>query len=156
MKILAQNKKAFHDYEIIDRIEAGLVLSGDEVKSIRAGHVSLKGAFAHISGGELWLVNCHITPYAQAYDKASKGDEYATRRRKLLLHKRELDRIVGDIARQGITVVPLKLYLSKKNLVKIELGIGKGKKKADKKKALKERDIKREAAREVKDVYKYK
>lgn len=156
MKILAQNKKAFHDYEILDRIEAGIVLSGDEVKSIRAGHASLKGSFAHISGGELWLVNCHIAPYAKAYDKAQKGDEYATRRRKLLLHKRQLNRIVGDITRQGITVVPLKIYLSNKNLIKVELGIGKGKKKADKKKALKERDIKREAAREVKDVYKYK
>ena len=153
MKIIAQNKKALHDYHIIDRLEAGIVLSGDEVKSIRAGNVSLKGSFAHMQGGELFLVNCHITPYDKAYDKGNKGDEYATRRRKLLLHKRQLNHIVGDIARQGITVVPLKIYISGRSLIKVELGIAKGKKKADKKQALKERDIKRETAREIKERY---
>ena len=155
MKIIAQNKKALHDYQIIDRIEAGIVLAGDEVKSIKAGHVSLKGSFAHLQGAELWLVNCHITPYAKAYDHQSKSDEYATRRRKLLLHKKELGRIAGDMARQGITVVPLKIYTTKRGLIKVDLGIAKGKKKADKRQALKDADLKRQAAREVKDVYKY-
>lgn len=153
MKVIAQNKKAFHDYHIDDRIEAGIVLSGDEVKSIRAGHVSLMGSFAHMQGGEIFLVNCHISPYAKAYDKARQNEEYATRRRKLLLHKRELNSLVGDIARQGITVVPLKIYISNKGLVKVELGIAKGKKKADKRQALKEKDIKREAAREIRGRY---
>ena len=156
MKIIAQNKKAFHDYQITDRLEAGLVLVGDEVKSVKAGHVSLSGSFAHLQAGELWLVNCHITPYAKAYDHQSKSDEYATRRRKLLLHKKELGRISSDIARQGITVVPLKIYTNKRGLIKVELGIAKGKKKADKREALKNADLKRQAAREVKDVYTYR
>lgn len=149
MKIVAQNKKAFHDYEIIDRIEAGIVISGDEVKSIRAGHVSLVGSFAQIVQNELWLKNCHITPYKQAYDYARRDEDYAVRNRKLLLNRRELNRIMSDIARQGITVVPLKLYLNEKNLVKVELGIAKGKKSADKRQALKERDIKRQTDREL-------
>lgn len=148
MKIIAQNKKAFHDYHIIDQLEAGIVLSGDEVKSIRSGHVNLTGSFAHIAQNELFLVNCHITPYDKAYDKHRSNDEYATRRRKLLVHKRQLMNIISDIARQGITVVPLKLYL-KDGLIKVNLGIAKGKKQADKREALKERDIKRDAAREI-------
>lgn len=151
MKIIAQNKKALHDYQILDRIEAGLVLSGDEVKSIRAGHVNLTGSFAHISNGELWLKNCHVSPYKQAYDASRRDEEYALRNRKLLLKKRELNRMVSDIARQGITVVPLKIYLSDNNLVKVELGIAKGKKAVDKRQSLKERDIKRQTDREMKD-----
>jgi SsrA-binding protein len=152
MKIIASNKKAFHDYHIDDRLEAGIVLSGDEVKSIRAGHISLKGSFAHIQGNELFLVNCHITPYAKAFDKSGKDEEYATRRRKLLIHKRELTKIMNDIARQGTTVVPLKVYF-KGGLIKVELGIAKGKKKADKRQALKEKDLKRQADREIKERY---
>ena len=148
MKIIAQNKKAFHDYHIIDQLEAGIVLSGDEVKSIRSGHVNLSGSFAHIAQNELFLVNCHITPYDKAYDKQAKNDEYATRRRKLLIHRRQLNNIISDIARQGITVVPLKIYF-KEGLVKVNLGIAKGKKMADKREVLKERDIKRDAAREI-------
>jgi SsrA-binding protein len=149
MKIVAQNKKAFHDYEIIDRIEAGVVLAGDEVKSIRAGHVSLAGSFAQIVQNELWLKNCHITLYKQAYDYARRDEEYAIRNRKLLLSRRELNRIISDISRQGITVVPLKIYFNDKNLIKVELGIAKGKKSADKRQALKERDIKRQTDREL-------
>lgn len=148
MKIITQNKKAFHDYHIIDQLEAGIVLSGDEVKSIRAGHVNLSGSFAHITDNELFLVNCHITPYDKAYDKNCHNDEYATRRRKLLVHKRQLNNIISDIARQGTTVVPLKMYF-KDGRVKVDLGIAKGKKQADKREAIKERDIKRDAAREI-------
>jgi SsrA-binding protein len=148
MKIIAQNKKALFDYEILDRIEAGVVLNGDEVKSIRQGHVSLIGSYATMHKGELMLLNCTIAPYKKAF-QVKDGQE--TRSRKLLLHRREIDRLAGDIAQKGITIVPLKIYLSKKGLIKVELGIAKHKNKADKKKALKERDIKRETARELKN-----
>ena len=147
MKVIAQNKKALFDYEILDRMEAGVVLTGDEVKSIRQGHVSLIGSYATMHQGELMLLNCTITPYKQAYQKK---DEQSTRTRKLLLHRREIDRLAGEIAQKGITVVPLKIYLNKKGLIKVELGIAKHKKMADKKKILKERDIKRETTRELK------
>lgn len=153
MKIITQNRKAFHDYEIIDRIEAGIVLSGDEVKSIRAGHINLTGSFAHMSHDELWLKNCHITPYKQTYDLIHKDEEYPVRNRKLLLSRRQLNRISSDIARQGITVVPLKVYLNEKSRIKVELGIAKGKKSADKRHALKERDIKRQTDREMRIKY---
>jgi SsrA-binding protein len=152
MKIITQNKKALFDYEIYDRLEAGIVLTGDEVKSLREGHVSLVGAFATVHEGELWLINCNVTPYARAYQKS---DERATRSRKLLLHKRELNRLIGDISKKGVTIVALKLYFTSKNIVKVELGIGKHKKAAGKKQAIKERDIDRQARREIKDVYKY-
>ncbi|MGE0206460.1 MAG: SsrA-binding protein SmpB [Candidatus Babeliales bacterium] len=147
MKIIAQNKKAFHDYSMVDTLEAGIVLSGDEVKSIRAGHVSLVGSYATIHQGELFLLNCNISAYKQAFEKR---DDLATRSRKLLIHKHELDKITGQIAQKGITVVPLKIYLNEKGRIKVELGIAKHKNAPDKKKALKERDIKRETSRELK------
>ena len=149
MKIIVQNKKAFFDYEILDRLEAGIVLTGDEVKSIRAGHISLTGAFAHVKNGELFLINCNISPYAKAYQKK---DDAALRTRKLLLHARELSRLVGDMSRKGITVIPLKIYLNERSLIKVELGIGKHKKAANKKESIKERDIKRETLREIKKL----
>lgn len=152
MKIITQNKKALFDYEILDRLEAGIVLTGDEVKSLREGKVSLIGSFATVHDGELWLINCNITPYARAFMKA---EDQATRSRKLLLHRRELDRIIGDISKKGITIIPLKLYFNNKNMIKVELGVGKHKKAIGKKQAIKERDIDRQARRELKDVYKY-
>lgn len=147
MKIISQNKKAFFDYEILDKIEAGVVLNGNEVKSIRAGHISLIGAFAHVKDNEIYLVNVQITPYSKAYQKK---DEEATRTRKLLVHRRELNRMVGDISRKGVTVIPLKVYINDRGLIKVELGICKHKKMFEKKQALKERDIKRETSRELK------
>lgn len=147
MKIVAQNKQALFDYEILDRLEAGLVLTGDEVKSIRAGHISLVGAYATVHKNELFLLNCTIAPYEKAFQQ--KKDE-TTRSRKLLLHRSELNRLIGQIARQGITIVPLKMYLNQKGRVKVELGVAKHRKKTDKRELLKERDIKRETAREVK------
>lgn len=152
MKIIAQNKKAFFEYEILDKLEAGIVLTGDEVKSLRAGQVSLIAAFATIKQGELFLINCKISHYQQAY---SKKDDQAERSRKLLLKKRELNRIIGDISQKGITMVPLKLYFNDKNLVKVELGVCKAKKAAGKKQTIKDRDIERETRREIKGVYKY-
>jgi len=147
MKIITQNKKAFFDYQVLQQLEAGIVLNGDEVKSIRAGHVSLAGSFAHIRNGELFLVNCNITPYASAYQKK---EDAALRSRKLLVHKRELERLIGDISRKGIVVVPLKVYITEKSLIKVALGLCKSKKMADKREVIKEREGKREAARAVK------
>lgn len=150
MKIIAQNKKAFHDYDILERLEAGIVLTGDEVKSIRAGHVSLISSYATIYKGELNLLNCMITPYAQAYQKKEDG---GTRTRILLLHRREIERLAGEISRKGVTIIPLKIYLNEKGLIKVELGIAKHKKAADRKQELKERDIKRETSRTLKNIY---
>jgi len=151
VKVIAKNKKAFFDYEVLDTIEAGIVLTGDEVKSLRAGKVSMAGSFATVHGGELFMINCNITPYTHAYEKK---EDTSKRSRKLLLHRKELDRIIGDISKKGITIVPLKLYF-KKGKVKVELGICKHKKARSKKRELKERDIKRETARELKGKYKY-
>ncbi len=149
MKVIAVNKKAYHDYEILYKIEVGIALTGNEVKSLRAGQVSLKGAYAVLHEGELYLINCNITQYAKSFQK---DEEQATRRRKLLLHKKELNRLIGEVARKGVTIIPLKLYF-KKHLVKVELGIAKHKKAPSKKKELKERDIRRQAEREIKGGY---
>lgn len=147
MKIITQNKKALFDYHILDKIEAGIVLFGDEVKSLRAGHINLTGSFAVITEGELWLLNASISAYSHAYSKEANP----TRTRKLLIHKKELARLIGDIARKGITVVPLKVYFNDKGKVKVELGIAKHKNAANKKQSIMERDIKRETARELKN-----
>ncbi len=146
MKVITTNKKAFHDYEILDRIEAGVVLTGDEVKAIRAGHVSLIGSFATVRDNELYLLNCMITPYSHAY---LKSEEAARRTRKLLLHRRQLNKMIGEISRKGVTIVPLKMYLNEKGKVKIEIGIAKHKKAHGIKQELKERDIARQTQREL-------
>lgn len=152
MKIIAQNKKAFHDYDVLDTIEAGLVLSGDEVKSIRSGHVSLVGAFANIHRGELYLNNCHITPYAKAY---TKREDDATRPRKLLLHRKEIAKLIGDMSRKGVTLVPLKMYFNERSKVKVAIGMAKHKKAANRKEELKERDIQRETRRSLRGKHDY-
>jgi SsrA-binding protein len=148
MKVLAQNKKAFHDYDILEKIEAGIVLTGDEVKSLRAGHGSLVGAFATIRNGEMTLVNCRIAPYEKAY---LKDEDAAARTRILLLHKRQILKLLGEISQKGVTVVPLMFYLNDKSKVKVQLGVAKHKKAPDRKKELKERDIKRETSRALKE-----
>lgn len=150
MKIITQNKKAFHDYDILERVEAGIVLTGDEVKALRAGQVSLVGSFATVHHNELMLINCNISPYSHAY---TKSDEQARRSRKLLLHRRELNRIIGDISRKGITIVPLKLYFNEKGRVKVEIGIAKHKKAYGIKEELKERDIARQTRRELREKF---
>ena len=152
MKVLAQNKKAFHDYEILERLEAGIVLTGDEVKAIRAGHLSLLGAFATIHDNELFLLNANVTPYSHAY---TKSEEAARRSRKLLVHKSELLRLMSEIARKGITVIPLKVYINEKGKVKVDLGICKHKKAHGIKQELKEKDIERETRRELRGKFKY-
>jgi len=150
MKIIAKNKKALFDYEILSHIEAGIVLTGDEVKALRAGHASLIGSYATVHEGELYLLNCNISPYEKAFQQSK---EAATRTRKLLVHRKELDRIIGDISKKGITVVPLKIYFNERAKVKVDLGIARHKKAAGKKQAIKERDIDRQIRREIKDVY---
>lgn len=152
MKIVAQNKKATFDYEILERLEAGIVLTGDEVKSLRAGHASLVGAFATIHDGQLFLLNCNITPFSHAFQ--AKKDE-ATRSRKLLVSRKQINRLIGDISRKGITIVALKIYFNERNYAKVELGLAKHKKSSDKKESLRERDIKRETSRELRGKYRY-
>lgn len=147
MKLITKNKRAFFDYEILDTLEAGIVLTGNEVKSIRRGTVSLSDAFAVVHEGEINLINCYIAPYSHAYSK----EDTSRRTRKLLLHRKEIDRLIGDISRKGYTIVPLKMYFSARSHIKIELGIAKHKKSVDKKRQLKERDLKRETAREIKE-----
>ena|SRR3990167_588852 len=151
MKIITKNKKAFFDYQVLHKIEAGIALTGNEVKSLRAGHVNLTGSFATFKGSELFLVNANISVYSHAAEK----DESATSRsRKLLLHKKELMKLIGQISQKGLTLVPLMLYFSPKGLVKVEIGLCKHKKAQGKKQALKERDIKRDTDRELKNLKK--
>jgi len=146
MKIITKNKKAFFDYEIKYTVEAGIALTGDEVKSLREGNVSLVDSFATVHGSEINLINCYIAPYSHAYHKV----DTTRRTRKLLLHRREIDKLIGDVSRKGLTLIPLKLYFSKRGYVKVELGVAKHKKKVEKKRELRERDIKRETERELK------
>lgn len=149
MNIIAKNKKAFFDYEIFNKIEAGIVLTGDEVKMLRSKHGSLVGAYAVIKDDELFLINCNIPVYTNAFNK---DDRAATRSRKLLLKRSELNRIIGDISQKGITLVPTLLYFNKKNLVKVEIGLARHRKAQGKKEVIKERDIARDTRRELKNL----
>lgn len=146
IKIVAQNKKARHDYFIEDTIEAGIVLSGTEVKSIRQGKVNLKDSYATIEGGEVMLNGMHISPYEQGniFNKDPLRD------RKLLLHRKEINRLTGLVQQKGLTLVPLQLYF-KRGKVKVELGIAKGKKLYDKRDDIAKRDAKREIDRRIKE-----
>lgn len=146
MKIYAENKKARFNYDISDTYEAGIVLIGAEVKSIRAGQISLKESFGTLKAGELWLTNAHIATY-----KPAKLQDYnPTKSRKLLLNKAEVSKIAGKIQDAKIVLVPLKVY-DKKGKIKVELGLGKGKKKYSKRESLKREDIKRDAERDLKE-----
>ena len=147
MKIIIQNKKALFDYEILSTIQAGIVLTGDEVKSLRAHRGSLNGSFAVVKDNEMFLLNCNIPLYTYAYQK---DEDQALRSRKLLLHRKELNKLIGEISKKGMTILPLKIYFNDKGLVKVELGIGRHRKAHDKKELLKERDILRETRREIK------
>lgn len=140
--IAASNPKARHDYSILDSMEAGIVLTGSEVKSLRQGRASIKEAFAVIQDGEAYLVNMHIPPYAQA----GYSQHEPTRKRKLLLHKAEIQRLVGKTAEKGLTLVPLKCYFAH-GLAKIELGLAKGKKNYDRREDLKEKDARMQVDR---------
>ncbi len=144
-KVIARNRRAYHDYAIEDTIEAGLVLTGTEVKSLRAGRASLTDGFAQIVDGEMWLYNVHIPEYV-----AGTWTNHAPRRiRKLLLHRKEIDRLAARVAEQGLTLVPLELYFKDGN-VKVELGLGRGKRTYDKRQDLAKRDAAREIDRALK------
>jgi SsrA-binding protein len=147
MKLITKNKKAFFDYEILESMEAGIVLSGDEVKSLRAGKINLTGSFATMHDGELFMINAHVSPYDKAY---LKDETQARRSRKLLLHKRQLSRLIGTVAQKGVTLVPLSIYFNDKNKIKVEIGVCKHKKMHGKKEDIKERDIARQTRRELK------
>jgi len=144
-KLIATNKKARHNYHIDGEYEAGIVLVGSEVKSIREGRVSFKDAYADIKRGEVFLRQLHISPYAFAYN----ANHESMRTRKLLLHSYEIKKLVGKIKEQGYTLVPLKIYF-KNDKIKILIGLGKGKKLYDKREAIKQRDVKRDMDRERK------
>jgi SsrA-binding protein len=146
IKIVCQNKKARHDYHIIEVIEAGMVLVGTEVKSLREGRANLKDSYARIRNGELYLVQAHISPYSHAhYDNHDPE-----RVRKLLVHKRELKRLTGKTQEKGLTLVPLKIYF-KEGKAKVELALASGKKSYDKRETLKRKDQKREMERAIKE-----
>lgn len=145
MKILAQNREAHFDYTIEHTLEAGIVLAGHEVKSVKRGDVSLKGAHVTIHGNEAVLVNAHISPYKYAGE--IKGYEPA-RSRKLLLNRKEISGLIGKFKEQGMAVVPLELY-EKRGLVKVKLGIGRGKKKYDKRESIKKRESDRKIQRAI-------
>ena len=140
---IAQNRKARHDYLIESTLEAGLVLTGSEVKSLRRGRCSIGEAYAHEEGGELYLRNMHIS----SYEAASRLNHEPRRRRKLLVHRRELAQLIGQIQRGGYTLVPLSIYFNERGIAKLELAVARGKRKADKRQSDKKRDWDRQKAR---------
>jgi SsrA-binding protein len=142
-RIAAQNRKARHDYLIEDTLEAGIMLAGTEVKALRQGSASIGEAYAGESAGELYLFNAYIPEY----EAANRFNHQPRRPRKLLLHRREMNRLLGQIRREGVTVVPLAFYFNERGLLKVELGLARGKKKADRRAAEKARDWRREQAR---------
>lgn len=144
IKTIATNRRARFDYEIVERVEAGLVLLGSEVKSLRAGQADLKDSHASVRGGEMWLVGLRISPYEFARD----GGHEPERERKLLLHRREIDRIGAKVAERGFTVIPTKLYF-KDGRAKVELGLAKGKAQRDKRETIKRRQADREMERAI-------
>ena len=143
VKPIANNRRAFHDYEVLEQVEAGLVLQGTEVKSLRAGQVSFADAHARIQDGEAWLVDLHIA----AYQNGGYTNHAPDRARKLLLHKREVTKLKQKLERQGLTIVPLEMYF-KRGYAKVKLGVCRGKKLHDKREALKKNAERREQARE--------
>lgn len=142
MKVIATNRRARHDYEIISDFEAGLVLTGSEVKSLRAGKADLKDSFGHLRDGEMWLVGAYIAPYSYARE----GGHEPERTRKLLLHRHEIDRITGSLAEKGLTLVPMRLYF-KEGKAKIQMGLGRGKRTVDKRADIRKREHEREMQR---------
>lgn len=140
---VAQNRKARHDYAIEDTLEAGIMLTGSEVKSLRLGRCTLIEAFAQVESGELYLINAHIP----AYEGASHFQHEERRKRKLLLHKKEIDRLMAAIGRKGMTVVPLSLYFNDRGKAKVQLGLAKGKTHVDRRDDIKKREWQREQSR---------
>jgi SsrA-binding protein len=142
-KLVAENRKARFNYEIEEKLEAGLALTGSEVKSLRTGKANIGDAYAAEEGGELYLINAHISEYSQA----GRENHEPKRARKLLLHRREIDRLIGAIQRQGMTVIPLRLFFNRRGIAKMELGLARGKKLHDKRETEKRRDWDRQKGR---------
>lgn len=140
--VVASNRRALHDFFIVETYEAGIALKGTEVKSVRAGNVSLQDSHGEVRNGEVWLLGVHINPF----EKGSFSNHDPRRQRKLLLHKSEIRRLIGSTSRKGFTLVPLKMYI-KNNRVKVEIGVGRGKKAFDKRAAIAKREIERELRR---------
>jgi SsrA-binding protein len=145
-KVYASNRKAFHDYHILEQVEAGLALHGTEVKSVRAGRVNLRDAYARLQGGEMWLMNAHVSPYEQG----NRWNHEPLRARKLLMHRNEILRLSSEAQRAGGTLVPLSLY-DKRGKIKVQLGVAKGKRQYDKRETLAKRDAQRDVDRALSD-----
>jgi SsrA-binding protein len=145
-KTVAINRRARHEYALEETLEAGIVLTGTEIKSIRAGRVNLAEAYARIERGEAWLIGAHIAPYEQG----NRNNHEPTRTRKLLLHRDQIAELIGRTQAKGFTLVPLKLYI-RDGMAKLELGVGKGKKAYDKRRTIAERDARREIERATKE-----
>ncbi len=143
-KVIASNRRAFHDYHVLDRIEAGIQLSGTEVKSIRAGHITLTGGYAYVEGGNAYLCHINIAPY----ECGNRFNHEPERRRLLLLHRKQIDKLQAQVEQSGHTLVPLECHW-KRGHVKVELGICKGKQFADKREAIKRKEADRETARAI-------
>lgn len=143
--LIARNKKAYHDYEILEEFEAGIVLLGTEVKSLRGHRVNLKESYARFRGGELWLEGCHISPYSHG----NLSNHEPLRARKLLLHRRELGKLLGKTTEKGLTIVPLSIYF-KGGKVKLKVGLARGKRLHDKRETKRRREVEREVQAELK------
>ena len=146
-KLAANNKKARHDYFIEETLEAGIVLTGTEIKSVREGKVSIKESFARVDNGEVWLYGMNISPYKQG----NRFNVDPLRPRKLLLHKKEIRKLIGKVTLHGLTLVPLKIYINHKGLAKVELAVARGKKNYDKRDTMAKRDADRKIDRAVKN-----
>ena len=142
-KLIVENRRARHDYHFLERLEAGIVLTGTEVKSLREGRAQLRQAYADVRNGEVWLIGAHISPYAQGNIANHDPD----RDRKLLLHSREIASLIGKVQQRGLTLVPTRLYF-KNGRVKVELALARGKEQRDRRRELRERDLRREIDRE--------
>jgi SsrA-binding protein len=145
-KIVATNRKAFHDYHVEEKFEAGIVLRGTEVKSLRAGLVNLKESYASVDHGEVMLHNCHISPYSHG----NIMNHDPVRPRKLLLHRKEINKLLGQTQQKGLTLVPLRIYFSPRGQAKVEIALAHGKKQYDRREAIKEREAGREVERAMK------
>ncbi|KKR32930.1 MAG: SsrA-binding protein [candidate division CPR2 bacterium GW2011_GWC1_39_9] len=146
IKIITQNRRGLFDYEINEKFEAGIVLTGPEVKSVKSGHINLKDSYAVVKDEEIWLLNTHIANYKNAGDKNYEPE----RSRKLLLSKKEIKSLIGKLEAKGFTLIPLKIYL-KHGLIKVELGLGRGRKNYDKREVIKRREVEREIQKEIKE-----
>ncbi|MFT9497196.1 SsrA-binding protein SmpB [Anaerosolibacter sp.] len=146
-KAIANNKKAYHDYFIEETYEAGIVLTGTEVKSIRMGKINLKDSYAEVNNGEIFIYNMHISPY----EKGNIFNVDPVRKRKLLMHKKEISKLLGYITQQGYTLIPTKLYINQRGLVKLQIGVAKGKKLYDKRDDIAKKEANRRIQQELKE-----